>query len=101
MGTNLPLFCKTPPPKLFHETIAVNNPILMEFFFYFKVVVFPMFFIQLFCGIHSHPTNGKPHETPRNPNIIIDKAPKVSDWVLEEACAASAECYGVSCCMKN
>ena len=48
MESNLPLFSKTPPFKLFHEFIVGNHPILMEENLIkisreFKVVVFPIF----------------------------------------------------------
>ena len=61
------------------------HPILMEqnlrkILCEIKVVVFPMFFIQLCCGIQPYHYTKKPHETPRNPNIVIDKPPKISDW---------------------
>ena len=75
MGGNIPFFCKTPPPKLFHAFIVVNHPILREQKFRkispeTKVVVFPMFFIQLCCGMQPHHNNGKQHKTPTQPQHI-------------------------------
>ena len=68
VGGNLPVFCRTRPLKLFRELNVGNHPILMEQNFRkiscdFKVVVFPMFFIQLCCETQPHHDSGKPHES--------------------------------------
>ena len=64
-----------------------------------KIVIFPIFLVQLCCAIHSHHNNEKPHRThtkpPRNHKIFVDKLSKIQTGcsnVLLEALKMSWVC---------
>ena len=62
MRGNLPFFCKTSHPKLFHEFIVGSHSVLIEQNLRknsreFKVDNFPMFFIYSCCEIQPNQVN--------------------------------------------
>ena len=89
---DLSFSCKTSPLKMFHEFIVGSRPVLMEQILRKKIhVIWRLLFFLCFSykyGVEYNPpiTTDNPTKKTRNPNIIIDNPPKLSDWVSEWNC---------------